>query len=363
MAKEKKSHKGLRMTDSMKQKYAQLFLDELDTLEAHEFKMPWVNPRLGAPCNIYRQGKPYRKSNAIFLTMLVSLKGWNTPLFITKTQMENEDGKLKYDGLRANATPILDEDGMVTLDKRGMPAMDYERRFPVIYYRPLHYDADGNKISDEDWDMMSFDEQRECKTWFVQKTYGVYNIDQTNFKELYPDDYAEFQQTPEHDYKEGVHDEVLEMMIAGGAWRCPIFFGGTQSCFNVTRDEIHLPKREHFLGDEQFYATALHEMAHSTGKELGRDQHGVFGTEDYAMEEFVAELSSACVCSMLGIGKLLDENHIAYVDSWRRALKTNKDFIPVVIDDVQKAVNYILRKYDAVAEDQKHPRLLTVSAA
>ena len=81
------------------------------------------------------------------------------------------------------------------------------------------------------------------------------------------------------------------------------------------------------------------------------------------MEEFVAELSSACVCSMLGIGKLLDENHIAYVDSWRRALKSNKDFIPVVIDDVQKAVNYILRKYDAVAEDQKHPRLLTVSAA
>lgn len=65
MAKEKKSHKGLRMTDSMKQKYAQLFLDELDSLEAHEFKMPWVNPRLGAPCNIYRQGKPYRKSNAL----------------------------------------------------------------------------------------------------------------------------------------------------------------------------------------------------------------------------------------------------------------------------------------------------------
>lgn len=157
MAKEKKSHKGLRMTDSMKQKYAQLFLDELDSLEAHEFKMPWVNPRLGAPCNIYRQGKPYRKSNAFFLTMLVSLRGWNTPLFITKTQMENEDGKLKYDGLRANATPILDEDGMVTLDKRGMPAMDYERRFPVIYYKPLHYDADGNKISDEDWDEMDFD--------------------------------------------------------------------------------------------------------------------------------------------------------------------------------------------------------------
>ena len=361
MAKEKKSHKGLRMTDSMKQKYAQLFLDELDTLEAHEFKMPWVNPRLGAPCNIYRQGKPYRKSNAFFLTMLVSLKGWNTPLFITKTQMENEDGKLKYDGLRANATPILDEDGMVTLDKRGMPAMDYERRFPVIYYKPLHFDADGNKISDEDWDDMMFDEQKECKTWFVQKTYGVYNIDQTNFKELYPDDYAEFQQTPEHDYKEGVHDEVLETMIAGGAWRCPIYVGGTQSCFSVTRDEIRLPKRDHFLGDEQFYATALHEMAHSTGKELGRDQHGAFGTEDYAMEEFVAELSSACVCSMLGIGKLLDENHIAYVDSWRRALKTNKDFIPVVIDDVQKAVNYILRKYDAVAEDQKHPRLLTAA--
>ena len=60
----------------------------------------------------------------------------------------------------------------------------------------------------------------------------------------------------------------------------------------------------------------------------------------------VAELTSACVCSQLGIGKLLDEQHIAYVESWRKHLRDDKDFIVKVIDDVQKCTNYILRVYE-----------------
>ena len=46
-------------------------------------------------------------------------------------------------------------------------------------------------------------------------------------------------QTPEHDYKEGVHDEALETMIAGGAWRCLIYFEVHRKLFpsvNTGRD-------------------------------------------------------------------------------------------------------------------------------
>ena len=61
---------------------------------------------------------------------------------------------------------------------------------------------------------------------------------------------------------------------------------------------------------------------------------------------------------MLGIGKLLDEQHIAYVQNWRKAFTENKDFIPVVIDHVQRCANYILRKYNEAAKAHEMPKLL-----
>jgi antirestriction protein ArdC len=87
----------------------------------------------------------------------------------------------------------------------------------------------------------------------------------------------------------------------------------------------------------------------------------MFGDEKYAIEEFVAELTAASVCSMLGLGKLLDKNHIAYVQNWRQALREQQDIIPKVIDHIQKATNYILRYYDKVAKEL-HPLELPLAA-
>lgn len=352
-----KARKGLRMSDSMKEKYAALFIAELQMMEKQKYEYPWVSPNLGTPCNLYRRGKPYRKTNRFWLSMLCSLKGWATPYFVTKTQMSKED--LRYSGLTANRSVKL-ENGMPVFGEDGLPEFNVEKRFPVIFYKPVHKDEDGNKIDDEDWDMMTLDERLSCKTYFIQESYLVYNIDQTDFSTIYPNAYKEFTEV-KHEYKQNAYDDVLEMMITGGKWRCPIAFGGNNAFYSPGEDYIRLPKRNAFRGDELFYAAALHEMAHSTGKELGRDERHIFGTEDYAMEEFIAELSSACVCSMLGIGKLLDKNHIAYVQSWKEALRTKTDFIPLVIDHVQRCVNYILNRYEQVAKECEGPKLLTAA--
>ena len=56
---------------------------------------------------------------------------------------------------------------------------------------------------------------------------------------------------------------------------------------------------------------------------------------------------------MLGIGKLIDEQHIAYVNNWRKAIRDDKDFIPSVIDHVQRAVNYILNRYDTIEKEME----------
>lgn len=361
MATKKDKPRGIMMTDAMKESYKNLFTDALDEMEATNYTKPWVSLNMGRPCNLYRQKHPYRKSNAFWLAMLCQLKGWETPFFITKTELKNEDGSRKYKGLKTNCTLVTDEDGAPKFNDKGLPVFEYEHRFPVVFFKPQYKDKDGNRLTDEEYRNLTPEEQDECRTWWMQQTYRVWNIDQTNFKELYPEAYAEMTKVPEHEYKAGTRDEVLEQMIEGGKWRCAILFGGHSSHYSPMDDHIRLPERSRFLGDHAFYATAIHEMAHSTAKELKRSQDGPFGSEEYAMEEFVAELTAACVCSMLGIGKLLDQNHIAYVQNWRKALKDNTDFIPLVIDAVQSATNYILRHYDAVNREM-HPLALPMAA-
>lgn len=352
---------GLLMSDGMKEKYAELFIDALDQMEASEYTMPWVSARMGQPCNLYRKGKPYKGVNAFLLTLLCGLKGWEVPYFLTKTDLKNEDGSRKYKGLTANRTLKVGEDGMPVFSDKGEPIFDYEHRFPVFFFKPQYKDADGKRITEQEYDELTAEEQAECRTYWIQQSYLVYNLGQTDFKERYPDEWADMTREPEHEYKAGQRDEVLERMIMQGEWRCPIEFGGSEAYYSPSKDIVRLPERSKFLGDERFYQAALHEMAHSTGPELKREQKNVFGTEGYAMEEFIAELTSACVCSMLGIGKLLDEQHIAYVQNWRKALREDRDFIPQVIDHVQRASNYILRKYDEVNRAM-HPLALPMAA-
>ena len=354
-----KKRVGMRMSNGMKQKYGELFIAVLNDMEVHEWKQPWVAPHFGTPCNVYRKSKPYKGVNMFLLTMLCQVKHWEVPYFVTKNQLKNEEGIYKYKGVTPNATPVLDDNGCVVISDKGLPEMDYEKRFPVFFYRPIFKDKDGNVIAPEDFDRMTAEEQEECKRHFYMTNYYVYNlVGQTNFKDVYPDDYQAMIATPEHDYEEGERDDVLDRMIMCGEWRCPILFGGHNCNYSPKEDVIHLPNREDFYGDAVFYGNALHEMAHSTAKELNRTVSLDFGSPEYAKEEFVAELSSACICSMLGIGKLLNEDHVTYVQGWKKAIKDDTNFIPVVMDEVQRVVNYFTKRYNEVAEHKNRPLLL-----
>ena len=341
--------KLLEMSDSAKKKYAELFAKALATMEQAKWMKPWVRPHNGVACNLYRKDKPYRGVNDFLLNLLVELSGWNTPYFVTMKQMDDET--LKYSGLSLNKLePKFDkETGMPLFDKDGNLRYKCEESFPVFKYLPKIYDKDGNKVTLEDYDAMTDEEKAECKRFFSLFVYSVWNIDQTDFATVYPDAYKAMTETPAHDYETMERDEALERMITMGGWICPILFGGTSAHFSPREKHIRLPKRETFLGDAVFYATAIHEMAHSTKIELKRSEEitqDVLSDDKYAYEELVAELTSAVVCSTLGIGKLLDKQHLTYVESWRKHLRDDKDFIVKVIDDVQKATNYILRVYE-----------------
>lgn len=339
------------MNDKMKAKYAELFINALDTMEAAQYKTPWVTPNNGEPCNIDRKRKPYKGVNAFLLSLLGMIEGYETPYYVTMTQ-------IKEKGLQLNFA--LDRNGLPKFNDKGLPLR--EGWFPVYWFKPIFLDEDGKRLKDEDVRAMSQEELERLKRIFALNTYSVWNIDQTDFKEKFPDKYEEMTNVKGHEYKHGKKDLVLEKIIMEGGWRCPIQFGGHSAHYNPTGDNIRLPERRRFLSDEMFYGTAIHEMAHSTAVELKRSQDGTFGSEDYAMEEFIAELTSACVCSMVGVGKLLDEQHIAYVAGWRKAIREQDDFIPKVIDHVQRASNYILKWYDRVNKELQGPVALPLAA-
>lgn len=343
--------RGFQMNDKQKAKYAELFTSALDAMENAEWKKPWVTPMHLSPANYQRRNKPYRGINDFLLTLLCAVKGWETPLFLTFDQLTDM-------GLSLNM--IEDEDGNVVLKDNGMP--QFEGSFPVVKILPNIY-YEHKRITLKEYDELDEEEQKKCLKFFSMRAWPEFNLDQTDFASRYPEKYAELTRLPDHDYKDGTRDDVLEEMIFGReGWICPIRFGGHSAHYSPGEHAIQLPERSRFLGDEVFYSAAIHEMAHSTAKELKRDMGSTgFGSDGYAKEEFVAELTSACVCSMLGVGRLLDEEHIAYVNGWRKALQDDKDFIPQVIDHVQRATNFFLRRYDEVNK-RMHPLALPMAA-
>jgi antirestriction protein ArdC len=111
-----------------------------------------------------------------------------------------------------------------------------------------------------------------------------------------------------------------------------------------SRDEICLPNRERFTSEVNYYATALHELAHWTGIEsrLNRTFGRCFGDDAYAMEELVAELSAAFSMGSLGLVNGTIENHASYVDGWLKCLKADKSAIFTAASQAAKASDFIL---------------------
>lgn len=114
--------------------------------------------------------------------------------------------------------------------------------------------------------------------------------------------------------------------------------------YSPTADVVKLPPKEAFKTKEDYYATALHEIGHSTGhsSRLSRDMSAFFGTPEYAREELRAEIVSMFLCRDLSISNLqMDEQHAAYVDSWIKALRKDPNEIFRAAADSEKICDYL----------------------
>ena len=115
------------------------------------------------------------------------------------------------------------------------------------------------------------------------------------------------------------------------------------------KDLIHLPKPELFKNTNEYYATAFHEMTHSTGHKSRLDRfsenetNAAFGSEEYSKEELVAEIGSAILMNVCDLEtEHSNRNTSAYIQNWLSVLNDDKRFIVSASSRADKAVDYIL---------------------
>ena len=160
------------------------------------------------------------------------------------------------------------------------------------------------------------------------KPFFVFNLDQTEGVDTGDSQFAwEPSATPE---------EVIQSTGAR------ILEGGVRACYSSEKDVILVPDRHRFENPENFYKVVLHELSHWTGHEtrLARDLKNRFGSEAYAMEELVAELSAAFLSAELGVNGRL-EHHANYIGSWLRVLSNDKRAIVAAAAAASKAATFI----------------------
>jgi antirestriction protein ArdC len=116
--------------------------------------------------------------------------------------------------------------------------------------------------------------------------------------------------------------------------------------YSRSSDSIHLPPKDAFKNAAGYYGTALHELAHWTGhpSRLHRptlNESYRFGDPNYAKEELRAELASVFLAAERGIPHD-PEQHAAYVGSWIKTLREDKNEIFRAAHDASAATDYLL---------------------
>lgn len=321
--------------DEAVQLFTDMMIERMTALKNQQWEKGWFNGTSfeGLPQNF--SGRTYNGSNTFFLYMNTSFRGYSMPVYLTFEQAKKNNIKIN----------------------KG------EKSFPVLYWNLSIKDKKGNSIPFEDYKNLSKEEKEECYIKPFLKTYPVFNVDQTNFKEVKPEEYENLKkkfEIPEIKDSEGMYTHnALDNVVKNQTWICPVQSEqlSDEAYYSPSRDVVVLPMKAQFKKHDteeeiyrdgmQFYSTMLHEMAHSTGhKDRLNRVGGIFGDPKYAKEELVAELTAAMIGNSMGFDSKITDNSAKYLDNWLGALKEDPKFIVSVMADVNKAADMILDKVD-----------------
>lgn len=323
--------------DAALQRFAEMLIKRMEEMQK-DWHKGWIGggSMFGLPQNI--SGRTYEGSNAFLLFLHTAENGYKAPVYMTYGQ----------------------------LYKEGAHVLKGEKAVPVFKWGFSIKDKDGKKVTEEEFDNMTDDEKKECKRRPFLKIYPEFNIDQTNMSEVNKEKYdavvSQFRKTDVPTITDGMYvNKAIDRMMEKQEWVCKIQYDKEEkgAYYSPAKDIVVLPTKaqfrihpddpeECFKDGQEYYGTALHEMAHSTGhpSRLDHLKPAAFGSPEYAKEELVAELTSAMVGNTLGFDRRISDNNVAYLQNWTSALRKEPKFIVTVMADVNKASRIIIENID-----------------
>lgn len=279
-----------------------------------DWQSGWNNIAAGAPYN-GKTNTAYRGMNALYLAFLGAKRGYKDTRWVTFNQAKELGASVK----------------------KG------EKSAPVIFFE--FYDRATKKAFDSRTVKDMTEEEKAAylkeNVYAVMKYSSVFNAEQCH-------NFPERKDVAMSEEERANQNVKIEAIIANSS--APVRYdGGSRAYYSPGTDSIHLPVIQAFDTMQDYYATALHEIGHSTGHEsrLNRDLSGGFGSESYAKEELRAEL--ACVFMQMEQGIQLNgkhiTNHAAYLNSWLEAAKKDTSVFFKAAADAQKIADYVADNY------------------
>jgi antirestriction protein ArdC len=258
------------------------------------WRQPWAAGSLPLSMSTRR---PYRGINVFILDITAQLEGYDSPWWGTYKQITERGGQVR----------------------KG------EKSTMVILWRPVEKeDAAGNVV----------------ERFMVLRAYNVFNECQAEWAEgarrpVTPN-------APEGSNPIDACDALVATYLANGP---KLGHGGEHAYYKPSTDQVQMPARASFHGDEAYYSALFHELTHSTGAERRLNRPGIaehghrFGDVVYSAEELVAEMGATMMCGLAGIDQMTFENSAAYIASWIKVFQDDPQAIVKAGAAAQRAVD------------------------
>lgn len=178
------------------EKYAELMIEKMKEVHSSNWTKPWFTSRFkGFPQNL--TGRSYNNQNKVLLYFICDKYKYKTPIFVTFNQARNEK----------------------------IQVLKGAKAFPISYYDLIIKDKiTGKRITREFYKDLSHAEQEKYKVIPFLKYYNVFNLDQTNYSEVYPEKWNALIKEFGLNINSGnnFRNALLDSVIEKQTWLCPI---------------------------------------------------------------------------------------------------------------------------------------------
>lgn len=259
------------------------------------WRKPWTGDRAGVSLPVRHTGEAYRGINVLMLWATAMDRSFQSARWMTFKQARDLGGCVR----------------------KG------EKSAKSVYYGSFEAETDGDNG------------ETETRTSHFAKAFSVFNADQID--DL-PEEYYDRLEAP-RDLGTQADPELDAFFDRIGVKT--ITTDTPRAFYDMQADHIHMPPIATFYSAAGYYGVLGHEQIHAVGHSTRLDRLKTFrDRQDTAFEELVAEIGACLIGVQLGIDPQFDQS-AAYIESWLRGIKSDKNMIFKAAAQAQKAVDYI----------------------